>query len=180
MSPGCALGLLLLNQGTVPNQRYAQSLQEPILNKICVAICGHLRTMAFSQWAQSKAMHVILNQCSACYTVNSRAGNRGLNTTWPMVCTAVPISLKNTLRQTTFLDYSKWLKVRVGNSHRSAGSRPTILEEDWELSVDFSSFFCWWFNIQAMRTYSILTEFQTLLKVTRLATTEADYGPERW
>ena len=29
----------------------------------------------------------------------------------------------------------------VGNSHRSASPRPTTLEQDWELFVDFSSIF---------------------------------------
>ena len=43
----------------------------------------------------------------------------------------------------------------VGNSHRSASSRPTTLEEDQELFVDFSSILCLWFEIQAMRTYNI-------------------------
>ena len=42
----------------------------------------------------------------------------------------------------------------VGNSHRSASPRPTTLEEDRELFVDFSSISCLWFEIQGMRTYN--------------------------
>ena len=42
----------------------------------------------------------------------------------------------------------------VGNSHRPASPRPTTLEEDQELFVDFSSILCLWFAIQAMRTYN--------------------------
>ena len=42
----------------------------------------------------------------------------------------------------------------VGNSHRSAGPRPTTLKEDRELFVDFSSILCLWFEIQDMRTYN--------------------------
>ena len=43
---------------------------------------------------------------------------------------------------------------RVGNSHRSAGPKPTTLEEDRKIFVDFSSILCLWFEIQAMRTYN--------------------------
>ena len=42
----------------------------------------------------------------------------------------------------------------VGNSHRSAGPRPTTLKEDWELFVDFSSILCLWFENQDMGTYN--------------------------
>ena len=42
----------------------------------------------------------------------------------------------------------------VGNSHRSASRRPTTLEEDRELFVDFSPILCLWFEIHAMRTYN--------------------------
>ena len=42
----------------------------------------------------------------------------------------------------------------IGNSHRSADPRPTTLEEDQELFVDFSSVLCLWFEIQGMRTYN--------------------------
>ena len=42
----------------------------------------------------------------------------------------------------------------VGNSHRSAGLRPTILEEDRELFVNFSLILCLWFEIQGKRTYN--------------------------
>ena len=42
----------------------------------------------------------------------------------------------------------------VGNSHRSAGPRPTTLEEDRKLFVNFSSILCLWFEIQGMRTYN--------------------------
>ena len=51
----------------------------------------------------------------------------------------------------------------VGNSHSSASQRPTTFLEDWELFVDFSSILCLWFEIQDMRTYNLLTEFQTLM-----------------
>ena len=51
----------------------------------------------------------------------------------------------------------------VGNSHRSAGPRPTTLEEDRGLFVDFSLILCLWFEIQSVRTYNFLTEFQTLV-----------------
>ena len=46
------------------------------------------------------------------------------------------------------------MSASVGNSHRPAGPRPTTLEEDWELFVDFSSISCLWFEIQGMRTYN--------------------------
>ena len=64
-------------------------------------------------------------------------------------------------------DQNRMLKSRlpacsVGNSHRSAGPRPTTLEEPRELFVDFSSILGLWFEIQGMRTYNILTEFQAL------------------
>ena len=55
-------------------------------------------------------------------------------------------------------------KSSVGNSHRSAGPRPTTLEEDQELFIEFSSISCLWFEIKGMRTYNFLTEFQTLTK----------------
>ena len=42
----------------------------------------------------------------------------------------------------------------VGNSHRSASPRPTTLEEDRELFVNFSLILCWWFEIQDLRTYN--------------------------
>ena len=42
----------------------------------------------------------------------------------------------------------------VGNSHRSTGPRPTTLEEDWKLFVDFSSILYLWFEIEGMRTYN--------------------------
>ena len=48
------------------------------------------------------------------------------------------------------------IKPSVGNSHRSAGPRPTTFEEDRELFVDFSSILCLWFEIQGMRTYNFL------------------------
>ena len=46
------------------------------------------------------------------------------------------------------------LPTSVGNSHRSAGPRPTTLEEDRELFVDFSLISCLCFEIQGMRTYN--------------------------
>ena len=56
--------------------------------------------------------------------------------------------------------YESRLKIRLtlffsrtisfGNSHRSAGPRPTTLEEDRELCVDFSSILYLWFEIQGM------------------------------
>ena len=57
------------------------------------------------------------------------------------------------------------MSISVGNSHRSAGLRPTTLEEDREFFVDVSSILCLWFEIQGMRTYNFLTEFQTLMSV---------------
>ena len=57
---------------------------------------------------------------------------------------------------------SNILSDSVGNSHKSASPRSTTLEEDWELFVDFPSIQCLWFEIQAMRTYTFLTEFPTL------------------
>ena len=42
----------------------------------------------------------------------------------------------------------------VGNSHRSASPRPTTLEEDWELFVNFSLILCLWFEIQDLRAYN--------------------------
>ena len=42
----------------------------------------------------------------------------------------------------------------VGNSLRSTGPRPTTLEEDWELFVDFSLILCLRFEIHGMRTYN--------------------------
>ena len=54
-------------------------------------------------------------------------------------------------------------KNSVGNSHRSVGPRLTTLEEDQKLFVDFS-ILCLWCEIQGMRTYNFLTEFQTLAK----------------
>ena len=55
-----------------------------------------------------------------------------------------------------------WRGCSVGNSHRSASPRPTTLEEDRKIFVDFSSILCLWFEIQGMRTYNFLTGFQTL------------------
>ena len=42
----------------------------------------------------------------------------------------------------------------VGNSHRSASPRPTTLEEDRELFVNFSLILCLWFEIQDLRAYN--------------------------
>ena len=42
----------------------------------------------------------------------------------------------------------------VGNSHRSASLRPTTLEEDRELFVNFSLILCLWFEIQDLRAYN--------------------------
>ena len=48
----------------------------------------------------------------------------------------------------------------VENSHRSVDPRPSTLEEDRELLVDFSLISCLWFKIQGMRTYKFFaTEF---------------------
>ena len=44
--------------------------------------------------------------------------------------------------------------ISVGNSHRSASPRPTTLEQDRELFVDFSSILCLLFEFQGMRTYN--------------------------
>ena len=44
--------------------------------------------------------------------------------------------------------------ISIGNSHRFAGPRPTTLEEDRELFVDFSLMLCLWFEIHDMRTYN--------------------------
>ena len=41
-----------------------------------------------------------------------------------------------------------------GNSHRSASPRPTTLEEDQGVFVNFSSIWCLLFKIQGMRTYN--------------------------
>ena len=49
---------------------------------------------------------------------------------------------------------AKILFTSVGNSHRPASPRPTTLEEDRELFVDFPSISCLWFEIQGMRTYN--------------------------
>ena len=46
------------------------------------------------------------------------------------------------------------MRTSVGNSHRSASPRPTTLEEDREIFVDFSSILCLWIEIQGMRTYN--------------------------
>ena len=46
------------------------------------------------------------------------------------------------------------LTTSVGNSHRSAGPRPTTLEEDRKLFVDFSSIICLWCETQGMRTFN--------------------------
>ena len=45
-------------------------------------------------------------------------------------------------------------KGSVGNSHRSASPRPTTLEEDRELFVNFSLILCLWFEIQDLRAYN--------------------------
>ena len=42
----------------------------------------------------------------------------------------------------------------VGNSHRSVSPRPTTLEEDRELFVNFSLILCLWFEIQDLRAYN--------------------------
>ena len=42
----------------------------------------------------------------------------------------------------------------VGNSHRSASPRPTTLEVDRELFVNFSLIWCLCFEIQDLRTYN--------------------------
>ena len=44
--------------------------------------------------------------------------------------------------------------ISVGNSHRSASPRPTTLEEDRELFVNFSLILCLWFEIQDLRAYN--------------------------
>ena len=55
----------------------------------------------------------------------------------------------------------EWLKAvlcnattSVGNSHRPASPRPTTLEEDRELFVNFSLILCLWFEIQDLRAYN--------------------------
>ena len=47
-----------------------------------------------------------------------------------------------------------WVTSSVGNSHRSASPRPTTLEEEWELFVNFSLILYLWFEIQGLRTYN--------------------------
>ena len=63
---------------------------------------------------------------------------------------------------------SRWqeneVRSSVGNSHRSASPRPTTLEEDRELFVNFSLILCLWFEIQDLRAYNFLTEFPTLVR----------------
>ena len=58
----------------------------------------------------------------------------------------------------------------VGNSHRSASPRPTTLEEDRELFVNFSLILCLWFEIQDLRAYNFFdwisnTDERTTLSV---------------
>ena len=55
----------------------------------------------------------------------------------------------------THFDAMSRLGGSVGNSHRPASPRPTTLEKERKLFVDFSSILCLWFEIQAMRTYNI-------------------------
>ena len=45
-------------------------------------------------------------------------------------------------------------KTSVGNSHRSASTRPTTLEEDRELFVNFYLILCLRLEIQVMKTYN--------------------------
>ena len=54
----------------------------------------------------------------------------------------------------------------VANSHRSASPRPTTLEEDQQLFVDFSSILCLWFEIQGMRTYNFFDWVSNTVKST--------------
>ena len=51
----------------------------------------------------------------------------------------------------------------VGNSHRSASPRPTTLEEDQQLFVDFIKFYLHDLRFKAWGPATFLTEFQTLL-----------------
>ena len=51
----------------------------------------------------------------------------------------------------------------VGNSHRSASPRPTTLEEDQQLFVDFIKFYFHDLRFKAWGPATFLTEFQTLL-----------------
>ena len=60
---------------------------------------------------------------------------------------------------------------RVGNSHRFASPRPTTLEEDQELFVNFTSILCLRFEIQATRTYNFFdwvsnTDYQPVITTT--------------
>ena len=48
----------------------------------------------------------------------------------------------------------KGVRDSVGISHRSASPRPTTLEEDRELFVNFSLILCLWFEIQDLRAYN--------------------------
>ena len=59
----------------------------------------------------------------------------------------VPQSLPNWFRNP-----NPRLPHSVVNTHRSVGPRPTTLEKERELFVDFSSISCLWFEIQGMRT----------------------------
>ena len=60
-----------------------------------------------------------------------------------------------------FTSLSKqWNVTSVGNSHRSASWRPTTLEEDRELFVEFSSILCFWFEIQGMNPTTFWLSFK--------------------
>ena len=62
------------------------------------------------------------------------------------------------------IQWNSSMTLRVGNLHGSISPRPTTLEEDRELFVNFfASILCLWFESQTMRTYNFLTEFQTLM-----------------
>ena len=73
---------------------------------------------------------------------------------------------------------SVWYKTTVvssvGNSHRSTGLRPTTLEEDRELFVDFSLILCLWIEISRHEDLQLfLTEFQTLVG-------SQNFGHQQW
>ena len=48
----------------------------------------------------------------------------------------------------------QWNGISIGNCHRSASPRPTTLEKDRELFVNFSLILCLWFEIQDLRAYN--------------------------
>ena len=85
ISPGCALCLLPLNQGTHISPTFCAVIAWVSADQTLCCNMGSFGNNAFWSLGTTKAADVILDQCSAGHAEHSRAWNRVMHTIGPML-----------------------------------------------------------------------------------------------